>query len=81
MLVPAVVILADEPVRRPDDGLGGAVVRLQQQHPAAGIIFLKSQQGLWLRRPEAIDALVLVPYQEEVSILPRQQPEDGVLDL
>ena len=38
------------------------------------------EQGRRLRRPEAVDALILVAHQKEVLPLPRQQAQDRVLD-
>ena len=62
VLVPPVLVLADEPVRCGHDGGGGPVVLLQKEDPAPGVLLLKPQQGSGVRRPEAVDALVLVPH-------------------
>ena len=62
VFVPPVLVLADEPIRCGHDGGGGPVVLLQKEDPAPGVLLLKSQQGSGVRRPEAVDALVLVPH-------------------
>ena len=80
MLVPPVVILADKPIRRRHNGLGGAVILLQEKDPPAGGIPLKPQQSPRFRRPKPIDALVLIPHQKEVSPPSRQQAENGMLN-
>ena len=71
----------DEAVGCCHDLAGGAVVLFQQQHPGAGIGVLKGVEGLGAGRPEAVNALVLVSHHEELDLLPRQQADDGVLDL
>ncbi len=58
----------------------GTVVLLHQQYLRPRMLDSKVQQGLRVGRPEAIDALVLVPYQEEIVPLPGQQGNDPVLD-
>ncbi len=78
--VPGLVAL-DEGVRPLHDGAGGAVVGLHQQDPGPGPVLLKFQQGLGPGRPEAVDALVLVPHHKIVPVGPGQQGQDGVLDL
>ena len=76
----AALVALDERIRRLHDGLGGAVVGLHHQHLGPRPDLLKLQQGLGPRRPEAVDALVLVPHHKEVAGLYRQQAQDGVLD-
>ena len=76
----AVVVFPDEGVRRPENFRRGAVVFLHQQHPDPGIGLLKLHQGIRIGGPEAIDALVLVAYHEDVAAFPGQQADDGVLD-
>ena len=77
----AVLVAADESVRLLHDGAGGAVVGLQLQHFRAGKDLLKLQQCLGPRRPEAVDALVLIANHEDVAAAGGQQAEDGVLNL
>ena len=80
MLVSPVLVLADEGIRRLNDPGGGAVISLQEQDLGPRIVLLKVEQGRRLRRPEAVDALVLVAHEKEVLPLPRQQAQDRVLD-
>ena len=69
---------ADEAVRRSNDGGGGAEVGLHQQYPGAGVVFFKVQQGLGAGGPEAVDALIFVSHQEQIS--GGKEVDDGVLD-
>ena len=80
VLVPPVLVLADEGIRRLNDPGGGTVISLQKQDLGPRIVLLKVEQGRRLRRPEAVDALVLVAHEKEVLPLPRQQAQDRVLD-
>ena len=80
VLVPPVLVLADEGIRRLNDPGGGAVISLQEQDLGPRIVLLKMEQRRRLRRPEAVDALVLVAHEKEVLPLPRQQAQDRVLD-
>ena len=81
MLGAAALIALDEGIRRLHDGLGGAVVGLHHQHLGPRPHPLKLQQGLGPRRPEAVDALILVPHHEDIAGFGGQQAQNGVLDL
>ena len=65
--------------RRHDLG-GGAVVLLQIEDLGAGVVLLKASEGLGVGGPEAVDTLVLVAHQKQVSRPGGQQADDAVLD-
>ena len=76
----AAAVALDEGVRLLHDGPGGAVVGLHQQHLPLRVDLPELHQRLGPGRPEAVDALILVPHHEQVAAPGSQQAEDGVLD-
>ena len=77
----AVLIFLDKRIRRRHDRRGGTVVLLQIEDAGGGIVFLKMGERPRAGGPESVDALVLVPHQEQVAVFPGQHPQDRVLDL
>ena len=73
-------VLLDEAVRGLHDLGAGAEILLHQQHPGPGMLLLEGEQGLGVGRPEAVDALILVPHHEQVVPAPGQPTDDCMLD-
>ena len=67
-------IVADHAICRLKDGLRGAVVLLQLDHPGVWKYFLEVQDILDVGSPELVDGLVVVPHHAQVPVLARQQP-------
>ena len=76
----AVTVAGRKAVGRRHDLPAGTVVLFHQKHLRPGPGLFKLHQGLGPGGPETVDALVLVPHQEQVAVFPGQQADDLVLD-
>ena len=68
-------------VGRVQDILGGAVVLLQADGAATGVLALEAQNVLDVGPPEAVDGLVVVAHHADVLIAPRQELGQEVLEV
>ena len=66
-------IVADNPIGRVQNVLGGTVILLQLDGHRLGKIFLKVQNIADIGSPELIDGLVIVPHHTEVAVFFPQQ--------
>mgnify|MGYP007060499287 CR=1 FL=1 len=80
LALPALVV-ADDGVGRVQDVAGGAVVLLQSDGAAAGVLLLEGEDVLDGGPPEAVDGLVVVSHHAEVLIAPRQGGGQAVLQI
>ena len=71
VLLMAQKVLPDKGVRRLHDFGIGTEILLHQEHLRPGMLLLESQQRLGVCRPEAVDALILIPHQEQVLLSAR----------
>ena len=71
LALPALVV-ADHGVGRLQNGLGGAVVLLQADGAAGGVLLFKGEDILDGGPAEAVDGLVVVAHHAEVLVSPRQ---------
>ena len=72
-------VVPDKTIRQGHDVLSGPVVGLQPMHFAPGIVARKIQQGLRVRRPKTVDALVFIPHHEQISPILRENLQNPVL--
>ena len=63
------------------NGIGGAVVMLQQQHLRTGVLLVKFQQRLRVGGAKAVNALILVPDHKQAFAVSCQQVQKLVLQL
>ena len=73
-------VAGDERVGHADNFIGRTVVPFHEQYARAGIIPLEIQQGVGPRGAESVNALVFVSDQKQISIPPRQQTDNRVLN-
>ena len=85
LLIVPVGVFPDKQAGRPHNLGGGAEVVLHLQHLPLGIPVAELQQRLGPRPPEPVDALILVPHQEDPPLAYQLQDpvlqEGGVLGL
>ena len=72
-------VVPDKTVRQSHDVLSGPVVGLQPIHFTPGIMALKIQQGLRVRRPKTVDALIFIPHHEQISPVLRENLQNPML--
>ena len=75
------LVVADNRIGGLQNVLSGAVVLLQANGAAAGILFFKGEDVLNGGSPEAVDGLVIIAHHAEVLIAPRQGGGQQILQI
>ena len=75
------LVVPDQAVGGGDDPLAGTEILLHQKHPGPRMIGGEIQKCFGIRRPKAVNTLILISHHEKISLFPGKERDDRMLNL